>query len=204
MLRGVLSRIWAVVTLCLVLVTAVIAVPGVAAAHGTAPTTDLRRGATAARSTTLADAPASLRRAVVKDFGSGAETGVRPGSYDGIRHLGAEYSSAGVRLTGPGFTLSVGRGSVGRPASMEAIGAKMTRRASATLYGDRSLEESYRPTASGFEQSFTVADRMTGSGPLAIDVPVMGLSATDDGSAIDLHDARGRIRDVLGAARHRR
>ena len=63
----------------------------------------------------LSDAPAGLPAAIRDDLGLGHLGAPGPdGFLDSGLQLGATYTSAGVRLTGIGFQLTVGRGSIGR------------------------------------------------------------------------------------------
>ena len=60
-------------------------------------------------------------------------------------------------------------------------------------YGMGAITETFRPAVNGTEQSFTVANRPKGSGPLVILVPVLGLSAHTSGAAIDLDNPAGQV-----------
>jgi hypothetical protein len=141
----------------------------------------------------------SLRSAVERDLASGQGTNNRsvsapPISYEGIRELRASYGSDGAKFKGAGFEFGVGRGSVGRGGSTQAIGPKFLYGTRGGTYGEGKVTESFRLTKAGIEQSFEVASHMSGLGPLVIDVPVTGLHAVTDGLAVDLRDSNGHIR----------
>jgi RHS repeat-associated protein len=160
---------------------------------------------------TLADAPAPLRRAVEKDLGpSSSSAPWRAGTWERV-----EYTTNGADLTGPGFVLRVGTGSIAQtavPSRLEnrlgqgAITARIEHSrldvaaVGASFAGD-GVKESFRSTGSGVEQSFYVPHR-SGTGRLTIDVPVSGLSAVKGGGgAIDLRDTQGEVRATYSGLR---
>ena len=131
----------------------------------------------AASATTLANAPASLRSAVEKGLGSG-QAGTGAAGLDGrALQLGATYGVGGAQFAGAGFDLTVGRGSVGREDSVQAVAATIEHRTHGAVYGQDGIIESFHPTEAGIEQTFTITRRPSGPGPLSIDVPVSGLQA---------------------------
>jgi hypothetical protein len=136
---------------------------------------------------TLAQAPAALRRAVEQS----AAARRRPAAAV-PRGLSASYRSDAVALSGAGWSGSVGLGQVGRGTAMTSITGSLSHRGILARYGSGGIEESFSPLANGVEQSFTIAHRPAGSGPLAIDVPLTGLQASGSGATITLHAADGR------------
>ena len=191
---------------CLALVVGVIVVPDGMSSHGGLRISHPSHSISSTRTTTLANAPASLRAAVQRDLASGRGsetrlTAAHLATYKSIRQLGATYTPNGAQFKGSGFEFSVGRGSVGRGSSTQTIGPRFLHRTSGATYGQGTIKESFRPTEAGVEQSFQVTSRISGSGPLEIDVPVSGLLATADGSAIDLRDTSGRIQATYSRLR---
>ena len=175
----------ALVLACLALVIGAIVVPDINAhpgietvpqSHSTQPTGTM----------TLANAPASLRSTVERDLSP---------------EFDAKYTSAGAQFNGSDFDLKVGRGLIGRTGSMQPIAAGSRSMAVGGFFGDHELTETFRSTASGIEQSFHVTARMPGAGPLMIEVPVSGLSATTTGGGVALHDHEQKIRAAYSGLR---
>jgi RHS repeat-associated protein len=110
------------------------------------------------------------------------------------REFGVVYQGQGAAFSGSGFGFGVGRSSVGRSGSMREVAAVVAERPGGASFGSGGLTESFRATGAGVEQSFRVANRQSGAGPLVIDVPVSGLRATAGGGAVGLLDNVGRIR----------
>jgi hypothetical protein len=141
-----------------------------------------------------------------KDLGSGragsADSAVA-GHAGGVRggQLAATYTPGGVQFAGSGFQFSVGRGSISRAGSTEAVSADLVRGSGGGTHGQGAVTDSFRPMASGIEQTFNVTSRTQGSDSLVIDVPVVCLSATTDKAAIDLTDSAGRVRATYSGLR---
>lgn len=108
--------------------------------------------------------------------------------------LGVAYSAAGARMTGSDFAFTVGQASVGRTGSAETIIAGLSPRRWGASYGSGGVVESFRAVASGIEQSFDLRTAPRGTGALSLRIPVSGLAASKDGTAVDLRDAAGHIR----------
>ena len=132
---------------------------------------------------TLAQAPQALRSAVERSTATAGPV---------VAPLRAAYQSASVALNGAGWSGSVGLGQVGRAGAMAAVSGQLDRSGLGAHYGSTGLEESFTATATGVEQSFTIARRPAGAGPLVIDVPLSGLSASGSGAALALHSSAGR------------
>ncbi|MGA3362226.1 MAG: hypothetical protein ABSD82_09360 [Solirubrobacteraceae bacterium] len=126
---------------------------------------------------TLAQAPAKLRDAVRSPVARG---------------LSASYRAGTATLTGAGWSGRVGLGQVGRSGAMTTVAGVIARSAAGARYGGDGVEESFTALPTGIEQSFTIARRPAGSGPLVIDVPLSGLSASGSGASIALHSTTGR------------
>ncbi len=118
------------------------------------------------------------------------------------RQLSASYGPGGASFSGAGVSFGVGRVSLGRGQALATVAGNLVHRAGSTVtFGQGPTIESFRASGSGVEQSFRVAARPGGSGPLVIEVPVKGLAAVADGPAIDLTDSTGRVRATYSGLR---
>jgi RHS repeat-associated protein len=125
---------------------------------------------------TLGQAPQGLRSAVANQLRR--QSSQRSERLAGGVQLGANYSFSGAQFVGSGFRFTVGSGSAGRNGSMRSLGSRLVRTSQASSFEGAGVTDSFRPTSGGIEQSFRVASRAPGGGPLVIDVPVSGLTAT--------------------------
>jgi RHS repeat-associated protein len=97
-------------------------------------------------------------------------------------------------LSGLGFSFVVSSPTVGRGSATIALASKLIHRTDAATYGDAGLTESFHPSAFGdIEQTFHIAHKAHGGGPLTIDIPISGLTAVTSGSSINLRDSAERI-----------
>ena len=154
-------------------------------AGAASPSAGAIRAKGAGGSGSLSTAPAALKRAVESDLGA---------DVNGVHELGVSYNPSGAQFSGNGFGFSVGHPGVGRGSALVTASASLTRLTSGAVYGEGSVEESFRPVTNGIEQSFKLKSRLRGSGPVVIQVPVEALSAHDSGGAIALVDQRGEVR----------
>jgi CSLREA domain-containing protein len=102
--------------------------------------------------------------------------------------LRASYEPGSVRLAGPRWSGAIGLGEVGRAGRFVRVSAGLTRRSRQAEYRTASIQETFTNVADGVEQSFLIAKRTPGRGPLAITVPLSGLAATQAGPSVILHD----------------
>jgi len=124
--------------------------------------------------------------------------------------MSANYESDGsVALKGSGFNVTVGQFSIGRGTSLTTGPTQLLRTTSGAVYAGSGVAESFALRGLGLEQTFRVARRKGGAGTLTIDLPISGLSASNQHGAIDLRNARGqvvatysdlRVTDASGAA----
>jgi RHS repeat-associated protein len=160
----------------------------------------------AGRSMTVAQAPPSLRSALQKTLGPSSTGPQRRLTDTGGRQLGASYSASGAQFAGTGFKFNVGRGSAGRTGAMRSVGSRLVRSAHADSFEGTGTTESFTPTASGIEQSFHVTTRQPGSGPLVINIPLSGLTATTDAAPQSLgasHATTGPVKPPPNANKSR-
>ncbi|HEY5274298.1 MAG TPA: hypothetical protein VIJ34_13835, partial [Acidimicrobiales bacterium] len=80
------------------------------------------------------------------------------------------YAHGGADLRAPGFTIGIGRAAIGRGRSIRPIASKLVTDGRGATYRADGLVESYLASPSGVEQSFKLATRPGGRGPLVIDV----------------------------------
>ncbi|HEY5274296.1 MAG TPA: hypothetical protein VIJ34_13825, partial [Acidimicrobiales bacterium] len=80
------------------------------------------------------------------------------------------YAHGGADLRAPGFTIGIGRAAIGRGQSIQPIASKLVTDGRGATYRADGLVESYLASPSGVEQSFKLATRPGGRGPLVIDV----------------------------------
>jgi RHS repeat-associated protein len=123
---------------------------------------------------TLAQSPAALRSAVAKSVANESH------------QLTPKYTSAGARFTAPGVNLRVGTPSIGRGTHFTPFSGTIANATMGAIYGSGGLTTSFTSTVSGVEQTFKIAARVAGGGPLTIKVPVHGLYAVTSGANVDL------------------
>ena len=151
----------------------------------------------------LSSAPPALKAAVERELGGSS-------GQDDRRRMSANYESDGsVALKGSGFNVTVGQFSIGRGTSLTTGPTQLLRTTSGAVYAGSGVAESFALRGLGLEQTFRVARRKGGAGTLTIDLPISGLSASNQHGAIDLRNARGqvvatysdlRVTDASGAA----
>ena len=107
--------------------------------------------------------------------------------------LRTTYSGSGAAFDGKGFKFTVEQVRLVVELATEAMSPKWVGTNTGATYGMGAITETFRPAVNGTEQSFTVANRPKGSGPLVILVPVLGLSAHTSGAAIDLDNPAGQV-----------
>ena len=138
--------------------------------------------------TTFSKTPSALHTAIVKKFGPGVTM---------AHQLGATYSPKLVTLSGDGVQFSVGRPSVGSGTDLRKISLSLTHETLSSVYGSGNATESFKPVASGIEQTFRISHRPSGKGPLSIKIPISGLRAVLDGRGIGLQDSKKVIRTTF-------
>lgn len=164
----------------------------VPAAHAAKPIPS-RPGASRSSSTsgsrrTLAHAPAGLRAA--------ARASLRA-----PRQLEARYQSRATRLVAGHASLSVGRARINRAGAAPVMPSHLTHATWGAKYTASGVTESFRTVSEGIEQSFLLRSRPSGTGSVAISIPVSGLRATSGGTAIELRDAKGSVRATYSGLR---
>jgi hypothetical protein len=128
----------------------------------------------------LSGAPAGLRRVATKAL-----------EHDDQRDLAVSYRGDGAHLRAEGGTFTIGLGTEGRPhAPSAARSPGLVRSTYAATYSTGPLVEKFRNEGNGLEQTFRVATRPRGSGPLIISVPLVGARATGTGTIITVHVGR--------------
>jgi hypothetical protein len=170
---------------CFALLLALVGVPAATAGGGQTSASSSRAAVSA---TPALVAQASLRSGVLGRLAAA----VKPDR--GGRQLGATFGSRGVAFDGAAFAFGVGVGSVGRGGNATPVAGRLVRQAHGATFGGGPVSESFRSTPAGIEESFHLAQRLAGRGPVQIDVPVSGLTAVSDGQAIDLRDKTGTVR----------
>jgi CSLREA domain-containing protein len=114
--------------------------------------------------------------------------------------LTATYRSTSVRLHGSRWSGSLSLGEVGRGDRLVPVSGGLGRRADGAHYSGAGVEESFAAVPTGIEQSFTVSRRISGSGPLVVEVGLAGLRASGSDGALLLQSA-GRAVAVYSALR---
>jgi RHS repeat-associated protein len=131
---------------------------------------------------------AALERAIRRTLGHATDSAFVAAAAS-FRDL---YATSGAELRATGFTIGVGRAAIGRGQTLQPISSKLVIDRRGATYGAAGLVESYFPSSSGVEQSFKLATRPAGHGPLTIDVPVRGVVASGFGSTVDLSGPKGQ------------
>ena len=173
--------------ICLILGAAMAALgtSQLATGHGVTVSTHTTRGKTA----TLVEAPPA---AVNNDARAGVAA-TRPATSSGARPLRASYTPNGVRLSGLGFSFGLSTPTVGRGVAKIGLATKLVHRSDAATYGSGGLTENFHPVSSDIEQTFHIAHKAHGAGPLTIDIPISGLTAVNSGSSIELRNGAGHV-----------
>ena len=120
-------------------------------------------------------------------------SGTQQSLWDQSQKLASSFLASGAQFSGSGGQFNVGLGSIGRSSATEVIASDLTHATSGATYGTGNVTESFKSTQNGIEQSFHIANRTTGPGPLVIAVPISGLKASNAGNAVDLFDSTGQV-----------
>ncbi len=149
---------------------------------------------------TLAQAPARLRAAVRRDAMARAAPAARAAVRAGAtaqaarRQLRASYSARSVHLDGATWAGTVGLGQVGRATALTRIAAIRRRGAGGgARYGGAGVQEAFTAVPTGIEQSFAIARRPAGSGPLVLRFGLAGIRVRGSGTVLAMHGDGGRL-----------
>ena len=137
-------------------------------------TSGSRHQVTGSASAALANARISLGKVTEHDLDS---TRTDPSQFRVTRQLSADYGSNGAQFLGSNFGFDVGLGAVGRGAQMQDVVAPRKDRTDGAAYGHNGVSETFAASEQGIEQSFTLTRRISGSGPVTIEIPISGLQA---------------------------
>ncbi len=151
-----------------------------------------------AGATTLAKAPVALRKAI--------ESTLKANEMRGLG-IDARYSLSGADIQSSRFKFHVGRSLLARGAYLSSIGSSLSIHSNEATFGSNGVLESFHSNGVGVEQTFHLGRRPSGTGPLLIDIPITGMTASLDRSIVELHDEFGKVlaiysgllvRDALG------
>ena len=103
--------------------------------------------------------------------------------------LAASYDAAGAHFSSTGASFTVGlaterRGGVGS----HTVDQRLRHTANLATYGTHALTESFQTVPAGIEQTFSLATRPGGNGPLTISVPLAGARAKGAGQTVGIQN----------------
>ena len=198
---GIRARLWLFVPLaCLSIAVAQIPMQADAAATNPAATSlPVNSSLPTSTDIPLNKTPLQLRQAIertVPPQQPAAESagGRAQSKWDRSRKLAASFKSSNVVLTGSATTLTVGQATLARGDMTEAIGGKASSTPTQGTYTASGVSETFKSTSRGVEQSFDVASRLDGTGPVTVSIPVQGLTATQENASIDLVNSAGSVK----------
>ncbi len=140
-----------------------------------------------ARATTLAKAPVALRSAIVSTLRDSEMSGLQ---------IDAHYSLSGADIQSPRFKFHVGRSTLSRGVLLSSIGSSLSVHSRVATYGSSGVLESFHSNGAGIEQTFQISRRLGGTGPLLINVPITGMTASLDRSIVQLHSSSGKVQAI--------
>lgn len=146
----------------------------------------------AAQSKSLSDKATALPHQVspsVSETSSAVTKRTVPVAYRTLQ-LSASYDAQGAHLSGSAGSFTVGSATEERSgAESEQLASTFKHTANNATYGARSLLESFHAAPGGIEQSFTIATRPDGPGPLVISVSLDGAIAKGSGQSIAIDNS---------------